>query len=56
VFDAFFAIQDQITAVKERNLETNPQVFDIPELKGLLQQYTSRPNSNSFFRPGSGTR
>jgi putative two-component system response regulator len=56
VFDAFFDIQDEITAIKEQHVEINPQVFDIPELKGLLQTYNSRPNSNSYFRPSSDSR
>jgi putative two-component system response regulator len=56
VADAFFAIQDEVTTIKEQHVETNPQVFDIPELKGLLQIFNSRPNSNSYFGPNPSFR
>jgi putative two-component system response regulator len=39
VVDAFFAIQDEILAIKAQYSEDNLQAFDIPELKTLLQQY-----------------
>jgi putative two-component system response regulator len=39
VADAFFAIQDEILTIKEQYGEDNQPVFDIPELKSLLQQY-----------------
>ena len=39
VVDAFFAIQDEIIAIKKHYSEDNQQAFDIPELKVLLQQY-----------------
>ena len=38
VVDAFFAIQDEILAVKKQYGDDNQQAFDIPELKALLQQ------------------
>jgi putative two-component system response regulator len=39
VVDAFFAIQDEILAIKKLFDEDNQQAFDIPELKALLQQF-----------------
>jgi len=39
VADAFFAIQDEILTIREQYCEDNQPVFDIPELKSLLQQY-----------------
>jgi putative two-component system response regulator len=39
VADAFFAIQDEIFTIKKQYDDDNQQVFDIPELKALLQQY-----------------
>jgi putative two-component system response regulator len=47
VVDAFFAIQDEILAIKKQYGEDNQPAFDIPELKDLLQQYNFRPNPNS---------
>ena len=41
VVDAFFAIQNEILAIREQYAEDNQQAFDIPELKALLQQYHS---------------
>jgi putative two-component system response regulator len=38
VADAFFAIQDEIRAIKEQH-DDDAAAFDIPELKTLLQQY-----------------
>jgi putative two-component system response regulator len=37
VVDAFFAIKDEILAIKEQYDDDNQRVFDIPELKTLLQ-------------------
>ena len=37
VVDAFFAIQDEILALKEQYGDDNQQAFDIPELKAMLQ-------------------
>jgi putative two-component system response regulator len=37
VVDAFFALQDEILAIKEQYDDDNQRVFDIPELKTLLQ-------------------
>ncbi len=56
VVDAFFAIRDEILTIKDQYIEEQPQAFDTPQLKVLLQQYNSRPNSNSYFRPGSNFR
>ena len=42
VVDAFFAIQDEILTIKQQYGEDNQQVFDIPELKALLQQYNRK--------------
>jgi putative two-component system response regulator len=39
VVDAFFAIQDEILSIKEQYAEDNQPAFDIPKLKGLLQEY-----------------
>jgi putative two-component system response regulator len=39
VVDAFFAIQDEILTIKNQYDDDNQQVFEIPELKALLQQY-----------------
>ena len=39
VTDAFFAIQDEILALKGQHGGDNQHSFDIPELKVLLQQY-----------------
>ena len=39
VMDAFFAIQDEILALKGQHGGDNQQAFDIPELKVLLQRY-----------------
>jgi putative two-component system response regulator len=41
VLDAFFAIQDEILAIKNQHSEDNQQSFEIPGLKALLQQYTT---------------
>ncbi|RJO60510.1 MAG: response regulator [Dehalococcoidia bacterium] len=48
VVDAFFAMQDEILAIKKQYGEDSQQAFDIPELKALLRQYNFRPNPNSF--------
>jgi len=37
--DAFFAIRDEILAIREQHDDDNLEVFDIPELKTLLEQY-----------------
>jgi len=42
VVDAFFAVQDEILAIKKQYAEDNRQAFDIPELKSLLQQFNCR--------------
>jgi putative two-component system response regulator len=39
VVDAFFAIQDEILAIKEQCDKDDQEAFDIPELKALLDQY-----------------
>jgi len=44
VVDAFFAIQDEILTIKQQYGEDNQQVFDIPELKILLQKYNRFSN------------
>ena len=49
VVDAFFAIQDEIFAIKNQSVEDNKETLDIPELKALLQQYYFRPNPNSYW-------
>ncbi|MDO8578139.1 MAG: two-component system response regulator [Dehalococcoidales bacterium] len=38
VVDAFFAIQDEILAIKKQYADDNQPAFDIPELKALLSQ------------------
>jgi putative two-component system response regulator len=40
VVDAFFAIQDEILAIKKQYADDNQPVFDIPELKTLMQQFS----------------
>ncbi len=42
VTDAFFAIQDEILDIKKHYDEENQQVFDISELKDLLQKYNHK--------------
>ncbi|MDO8282576.1 MAG: two-component system response regulator [Thermodesulfovibrionia bacterium] len=39
VVDAFFFILDEILTIKKEYDDHDPQAFDIPELKNLLQQY-----------------
>ncbi len=42
VVDAFFAIQDEILTIKKQYANDNQQIFDIPELKTMLQQYSGK--------------
>ncbi len=39
VVDAFFAIQDEILAIKKQYADDTQRAFDIPELKALLSQH-----------------
>ncbi len=46
VVDAFFRIQDEIVAIKEKYSDDTNQSFDIPELKALLQKYSTEESAN----------
>ena len=39
VVDAFFAIQEEIITIKKEYGEENQLIYDLPELKAMLQQY-----------------
>jgi putative two-component system response regulator len=39
VVDAFFEITEEILAIRRQHDDDNQEVFDIPELKALLEQY-----------------
>ena len=39
VVDAFFAVQDEILAIKKQYAEDNLDAFEIPEFKSLIQKY-----------------
>jgi putative two-component system response regulator len=41
VVDAFFAIQDEILAIRKRFDEDDPPVIDDPEMKALLREYNA---------------
>jgi putative two-component system response regulator len=47
--DAFFAVQDEILAVKKQSSEDVRPANQLPVLKGLLRQYSFRPNPNREF-------
>ncbi len=53
VVDAFFAIQDELLAIKDKYSSTAPQVLSIPGLKALLQQY-ALPRDKALRSPESG--
>jgi len=46
VVDAFFGIQDEIMAIKEKYSDDTKQSFDIPELKALLKKYSAEESVN----------
>jgi putative two-component system response regulator len=48
VVEAFFAVQEEILSIKGSGGD-NRHMFDVPELKGLLQQYNFRPNANAYW-------
>ena len=43
--DAFFAIQDEIAGIKSQFGEDNPEVFEIPEYKSLIQKHHTAESS-----------
>jgi putative two-component system response regulator len=49
--DAFFAVQDEILAIKKQSSEGEKQrpANDLPALKALLRQYSFRPNPNREY-------